>query len=302
MLAFASSGLLVVLFGTKQIHAFTVSSAGVPVRPGSAPSTGRIIRRRRRRQEQRKEQDRSSFDDDKIKLLPASIVEELTVGATTIGAASDAANGLWLSAAADALADAKDYEEVYKTVAIALTLGGGLIPASISANQQMFKALSGRKGDQPETEAELNPNNTFDPTIADMKTNAKYRQCVMDSGASGPDIPNKAFLFAADRIPVADVVAVLGRIQNVESIADWRNLPSATRGEIAGSTPPMWLPRKAFKVNIRKAPFIGWPTDPKTGLPVGGEELKRAEERRVSKKDAVIGDAALDAVFDSWAW
>lgn len=23
---------------------------------------------------------------------------------------------------------------------------------------------------------------------------------------------------------------------------------------------------------------------------------------RVSKKDAVIGDAALDAVFDSWAW
>jgi len=63
----------------------------------------------------------------------------------------------------------------------------------------------------------------------------------------------------------------------------------------------MWLPRKAFKVQVRKNRFLGWPNDPKTGQPVGGEELKRAEEKRISKQDALIGDAALDAVFDSWS-
>ena len=46
----------------------------------------------------------------------------------------------------------------------------------------------------------------------------------------------------------------------------------------------------------------GWPTDPKTGAPVGGEELQSAEMARISKPNAEIGDAALDAVFDSWAW
>ncbi len=233
-------------------------------------------------------------------MVPSSIMDDPT--SIPAAAFSTANNIFWLSAADAVGDDNKDYGEVFKTVAIALTLGGGLIPALITANSQMIKTLSGRKGDEPEKESDLDPNNTFDPTIADMKTNAKYRQYVTDSGASGPEIPNKAFLFAADRIPVADVVAVLGRIQSVESIADWRNLPSTRRGEVVGSSPPMWLPRKAFKVNIRKAPWIGWPTDPKTGLPVGGEELKRAEEKRVSKKDAVIGDAALDAVFDSWAW
>lgn len=48
--------------------------------------------------------------------------------------------------------------------------------------------------------------------------------------------------------------------------------------------------------------FKSWPNDPKTGQPIGGEELKALAEARISKKDALIGDAALDAVFDTWAW
>ena len=52
---------------------------------------------------------------------------------------------------------------------------------------------------------------------------------------------------------------------------------------------------------MRKAKWIGWPVDPKTGEPIGGEELKKAEEKRISQKGALIGDAALDAVWDTWA-
>uniref|UniRef100_A0A448Z925 Uncharacterized protein n=1 Tax=Pseudo-nitzschia multistriata TaxID=183589 RepID=A0A448Z925_9STRA len=200
-------------------------------------------------------------------------------------------------------------EEFGKSVIIALVLGGGLIPATLSANSAMFSALSGRKGYIPEgkeppadleTFENYDPNNTFDPTMGDAN-NIKYREYVLDSGATGPELPSSQLLFASDKIPVADIVAVLGRIEATESIVDWRNLPSATRGTVTpGAEPPMWLPRKAFKVLIRKSKFLGWPTDPKTGLPVGGEELKQSEEKRISKKDAIIGDAALDAVFDSW--
>lgn len=214
------------------------------------------------------------------------------------------------TAAAEAAAAAEfvpDTGEIMQSVAITLTLGGGLIPALISANGAMFKALSGRKGYIPEGEEpgpevetyeNYDPNNTFDPTMGDPK-NIKYREYVIDSGATGPELPSSNLLFAADAIPIADIVAVLGRINDKESLTDWRNLPSTRRG-ISSGDPPMWLPRKAFKVQIRKNKFLGWPNDPKTGLPVGGEELKRAEEKRVAKKDALIGDAALDAVFDSW--
>ena len=202
-----------------------------------------------------------------------------------------------------------DTGAIIQSVLVTLTLGGGLIPALLSANTAMFKALSGRKGYIPEGEEpgpevetfeNFDPNNTFDPTMGDPK-NIKYREYVIDSGATGPELPSSQFLFAADAIPVADIVAVLGRIENKDSLANWRELPSATRGTSTGAEPPMWLPRKAFKVQIRKNKFLGWPNDPKTGLPVGGEDLKRAEEKRVSKKDALIGDAALDAVFDAWA-
>jgi hypothetical protein len=196
------------------------------------------------------------------------------------------------------LAD-KDYGEVAKTVLIVLTLGGGLIPATISANQAMMKALSGKKeSDTEEDPANIKPGESFDPTL----TETKYRQFVEDSGATGPDLPFSSLLFAAERIPLADIVAVLGRIQDVNAVADWKNLPSTTMRKVSLKDPPMWLPRKAFKVNVRKAKFLGWPTDPKTGLPLGGENLQEAELARISRSEAVIGDAALDAVFDSWAW
>lgn len=216
-----------------------------------------------------------------------------------------------------------DTNEVIRSSLIALTLGGGLIPALISANGAMFSTLSGRKGylkpgelpgKEVETYDNFNPNNTFDPTMGDP-ANQKYRDYVLSSGATGPVLQNSQFLFSADPIPLVDIVAVLGRIRQqsntkdnddtaaaVASICNWKDLPSTKRGEFSGSEPPMWLPRKSFKVLIRKNKFNGWPIDTKTGVPVGGEELKLAKEKRVSKSDAIIGDAALDAVFDSWSW
>jgi hypothetical protein len=201
-------------------------------------------------------------------------------------------------------------EGLVRDVLTALVLAGGLIPALISSNGAMFSALSGRKGylkegEEPgkdvETYENFDPNNTFDPTMGDPK-NQKYREYVISSGATGPELANSQFLFSADDIPLVDIIAILGRIDDVDSVADWNDLPSTKRGTEISSNPPMWLPRKAFKVNIRKNKFLGWPDDPKTGLPVGGEQLKLAEEKRISKKDAIIGDAALDAVFDSWSW
>lgn len=184
----------------------------------------------------------------------------------------------------DLLLAEKDYSEVPKTVAIALVLGGGLVPATIAANKAMFKTLSGRKDEEEEEEDLEKSSSSLDPTISEKR----YRKYVSDSGAQGPDLPSASLLFAADRIPLSDVVAVLGRIKDKNSIADWGNLPSAKLPNVSAKNPPMWLPRKAFKVNIRKAKFLGWPTDPKTGLPLGGQELKEAEMARISKKDVEI--------------
>jgi hypothetical protein len=36
------------------------------------------------------------------------------------------------------------------------------------------------------------------------------------------------------------------------------------------------------------------------GLSIGGEELKATKMAQISKQDALIGNTALDAVFDSW--
>jgi hypothetical protein len=33
---------------------------------------------------------------------------------------------------------------------------------------------------------------------------------------------------------------------------------------------------------------------------IGGEELKATKMAQISKQDALIGNTALDAVFDSW--
>lgn len=189
--------------------------------------------------------------------------------------------------------------EAAKAVVITLFLGGGLIPALIGGNKAMMDTLMGasvKKGPA----AEEDPDTSFDPTLKD-KSNIPLRQYVEASGATGPELQGSAFLFAKEKIPLVDIIAVIGRIGSVEDLADWRNLPSTKRLGSVGPEPPMWLPRRTYKVNMRKAKWLGWPVDPKTGEPIGGAELKKAEEGRISKKGALIGDAAMDAVWDTWA-
>jgi len=172
-----------------------------------------------------------------------------------------------------------DMKEIVKSGFIVLLFGGGLIPAAISANKSLIGTLSGKRrgGEEGSTSAYIE-----------------------SSGATGPSLPNSFLLFASERIPLVDIIAILGRIQNVDSIADWKNLAS-TKYDTTTTT-LFWLPRSEFKENIRKAKFNGWPIDSQTGEPLGGKDLEMAEKKRVSQKNAVIGDAALDAVFDSWAW
>lgn len=185
------------------------------------------------------------------------------------------------------------FRETAKSIVIVLIFGGGLIPATISANQAMMKTLSGVKNDSSKDD----PATSFDPTAGTAVT------YIADSGASGPELPNSALILANEKIPLVDMIAIVGRITDINSIADWRNLPSALmEGAVDPENPPMWLPRATFKANIRKAKFGSWPNDPETGLPVGGEDLKKAELARVKKPNVLIGDAALDAVFDTWGW
>lgn len=240
--------------------------------------------------------------------VPTEVIEGIAVAASsaattaeTAAAAASSVSSVIVAAAGD---DAKDYGELAKTAAIALVLGGGLIPALIGANTQMVSTLSGRKG--LNLAKDEDPANTFDPYVASGNSKVdQFREYVYDSGSQGPDLPKSGLLFAQDRISLVDIIAVLGRIQSVESMnVDWKSLPSARRGGVADtSNPPMWLPRQAFKVAIRESPkWYGWPIDKNTGEPIGGQALKSAEEKRISKRGAVIGDAALDVVFDSWSW
>jgi len=172
-------------------------------------------------------------------------------------------------------------KEAGKSTVIVLLFGGGLIPAAIAANKALIGTLTGsRRGGEEGSDSEY----------------------ITDSQATGPELPGSALLFASEKIPLVDVIAVIGRINDYGSVADWRNLPTTKIEAVNPDKPVMWLPRSLYKENIRKAKFNGWPVDPKTGEPVGGAELEAAEKRRISAKNAVIGDAALDAVFDSWAW
>ena len=170
-----------------------------------------------------------------------------------------------------------DVKELAKSIFIVLLFGGGLIPASISANKSMIQTILGKRrgGDDIQT----------NPYIA-------------ASNASGPSLPFSALL-GTEVIPLADVIAVIGRIPTLQAVADWKNLPSAKLPNVSPTNPPMWLPRSTFKQNIRNAPFTTWPIDAK-GEPVGGQDLFNAENKRMSQRN--IPDAALDAVFDTWAW
>jgi hypothetical protein len=132
----------------------------------------------------------------------------------------------------------KDYGEAVKTVVIALPLGGGLVRALIGANKAMVKTLAGEKDAQEEEDPKnIKPGESFDPTL--MET--RYRRYVEDSGASGPSFPFNSVLLASQRTPLADIVAILGRIGDVNALADRSNLPSTKMPNVSLTEPPMWL-------------------------------------------------------------
>lgn len=148
-----------------------------------------------------------------------------------------------------------------------------------------------------EYEVNDDPKSSLDPTLLEKK----YRVFVDTTDVPGPTVAGSALMFQNGPVKLVDVVATMGRITDLNAVADWRNLPSAKADNLLNrSSPPMWLPRAAFKVNMRKAPFKGWPVD-KNGVPIGGEDLKKQEERRISQQGYMISDAALDAVWDTWS-
>jgi len=188
-----------------------------------------------------------------------------------------------------------DVGEYTKAAVITLALGGGLIPALIGGNKGMIDQLTGKRRSM-EYEVDDNPETSLDPTVGDKQ----YRKFVSSDDVPGPSVTGSAFMFQNGDVKLSDIIAVIGRIPDLESVADWRNLPSTKRMGTVGTTPPMWLPRAAFKVNMRKAPFKGWPVD-QNGVPIGGEDFKREQEKRISQKGYMISDAALDAVWDTWS-
>jgi hypothetical protein len=78
-----------------------------------------------------------------------------------------------------------DYGEAVKTIVIALTFGGGLIPAFIGAsNKAMVKTLAGKRdAEEDEDPKNIRRGESFDRTL--MET--KYRRYAVDSGATGLD-------------------------------------------------------------------------------------------------------------------
>ncbi|GMH67958.1 hypothetical protein TrRE_jg12472 [Triparma retinervis] len=189
-----------------------------------------------------------------------------------------------------------------KNSVIILAFGGGLIPAAVAANKSMLSTMTGSKSSRDLESAsnykgrreEYKARLSLDPTSVD-------NVYVGASDASGPDLKCSPLLFSS-AIKLSDIIAVLGRIKDVDSVADWSNLPSTKAPDLATpDKPPMWLPRSTFKTNIRKAPFTSWPND-ELGAPCGGADLRNKELKRVKSRDCVIPDDALDAVFDTWAW
>jgi len=176
---------------------------------------------------------------------------------------------------------AEKSSELGKAAVITLLFGGGLIPAAIDANKSLIGTLRGKRRGGEDT------------------TSSPY---ISSSDAAGPPLPNSFLLFPSETIPLVDIIAIIGRIEDLNSIADWKNLDSVKLSNSTGSIPPMWLSRGEYKKNVRSAKWKGWPKDRKTGEPVGGRDLEREEGGRIGRANVVIGDAALDAVFDSWAW
>ena len=113
---------------------------------------------------------------------PTNIPSQRYVGRTMKKAPLSVIPGVEELTSSVLIAEDKDYGELFKTAAIVIILGGGLIPATISANSAMMKTLSGRKDAAAEVDpSSIKPGESFDPTI--MET--KYRKYVEDSGAKG---------------------------------------------------------------------------------------------------------------------
>merc|ERR1719478_1998341 len=112
----------------------------------------------------------------------------------------------------------EDMFQAGKTIFITLLFGGGLIPAAIIANKSMVGTLMKKRPEKPVLTEEAKKT-YLDPTfgVADY---------VEDSGASGPNLAGSGLLFAPERIPLADVVAIVGRLNGVDSVAQWNDLPS----------------------------------------------------------------------------
>ena len=88
------------------------------------------------------------------------------------------------------------------------------------------------------------PDTSLDPTMRETQ----YRRFVSSDDVPGPSVPGSAFMFQNGDVKLSDVVAIVGRMTDLDAVADWRNLPSTKGMGIVSSTPPMWLPRTAFKV------------------------------------------------------
>jgi hypothetical protein len=112
------------------------------------------------------------------------------------------------------LAD-EDYREAVKTVVIAMTLGGGLIWALIGAHEAMVKTLGGKNDAEEEEDPQnIKPDESFDPILMEKKN----RQYGKDLGATGRDLLFAYMLFVSKRTLLANIVAILGRLRDVNTL------------------------------------------------------------------------------------
>ena len=157
-------------------------------------------------------------------------------------------------------------KEASKILVIFAAFGGGLIPACIAVNRSIIATLSGGKIREliDEQNNVISEGGTQDKTL-DVVSSIKGQQFV-ETQTTG----EKIFPFTDAR--VSDVETILKIIQDVDSFAKWKDLPSTKVPNLVNpDSPPMWLPRATFKANMRK---------------------------KLGKK-VTSPDSALDAVFDS---
>lgn len=118
------------------------------------------------------------------------------------------------------------------------------------------------------------------------------------STSPGPSLSSSPFLLQGS-VKTLDILNVISRIQSVDSLCKWADLPSTKVDDLATpDNPPMWLPRSTFKTNIRKNKPGAWPINIE-GNPISPELYA---EYNGKLRNVDIPDNALDVVFDTWAW